>query len=61
MAELAIQMYVEGPDNILQENAYFGTTHTKVHGFKSLGLWLFHPTMRKVIRLASLDVRTENT
>ena len=38
MAELAIQMDVEGPENILQEeNAYFDATHTRVHGFKSLG------------------------
>ena len=62
MAELAIQMDVEGPENIQQEeNAYFDATHTRVHGFKSLGLWLFHPIMRKVIRLASMDLRTENT
>ena len=61
MAELAIQMDVEGPDNILQENVYFDTTHRRVHGFKSLRLWLFYPTMRKVIRLASMDIRTENT
>ena len=34
MAELAIQMDVEGPENILQkENAYFDTTHTRVHEF----------------------------
>ena len=62
MDELAIQIDVEGSDNILQEeNGYFDTTHTKIHGFKYLGLWLFHPTMRKVIRLASMDIRTENT
>ena len=46
MAELAIQMDVEGPDNILQEeNAYFDASHKRVHGFLSLGLWLFYPTM----------------
>ena len=62
MAELAIQMGIEGPENILQEeNAFFDATHTRVHGFKSLGLWLFHHTMRKVIRLASMDLRTENS
>ena len=44
MAELAIQMDVEGPENILQEqNAYFDATHTRVHGFKSVGLWLSTP------------------
>ena len=57
MAELAIQMDVEGPENILQEE---NATHTRVHGFKLLGLWLFHPTMRKVSILASMDLRTEN-
>ena len=62
MAKLAVQMDVTGPENILQqENTYFDVTHTHVHGFKSLGLWLYHPTMRKVIRLASVDIRTENT
>ena len=62
MAELTVQMDVIGPENILQqENAYFDVTHTCVHRLKSLGLWLYHPTMRKIIRLASMDIRTENT
>ena len=62
MVGLAIQMDVKGPENMLQEeNAYFDATHTRVHGFKSLGLWLFHPTMRKVFRLASMDLRTEHS
>ena len=55
-------MDVSGPENILQvENAYFDATHVHVHGFKSLGLWLYHLTMRKIIRLASMDIRTENS
>ena len=62
MAELTVQMDVTGPENILQqENTYVGVTHTHVHGFKSLGLWLYHPILRKIIRLASMDIRTENT
>ena len=62
MAELAVQMDVNGPENILQvENAYFDATHIHVHGFKSLGLWLYHPTMRKTIRMASMNIRTENS
>ena len=37
MAELAVKMDVNGPENILQEeNAYFDATHIHVHGFKSL-------------------------
>ena len=62
MAELAVQMDVNSPENILQEeNAYFDATHMCLHGFKSLGLWLYHPTLRKIIRLASMDIRTENS
>ena len=62
MEELAVQMDVTGPESILQqENAYFDVIHTHVHGFKSLGLWFYHPTMRKIIRLASMDIRSENT
>ena len=37
MAELAVQMDVTGPENILQqETAYFDVIHTCVHGFKSM-------------------------
>ena len=33
---MALQMDVEGPENILQlENAYFDATHTRVYGFKT--------------------------
>ena len=62
MIKLAIEMDVDGPDSPLQmENAYFNATHHHVHGFKSLGLWVYHPSMRKIIRLASMEIRTENT
>ena len=36
MAQLAICMDVNGPEDGLQkENAFFDVTHTRVHGFKS--------------------------
>ena len=36
MAEIAISMDQDGPENILQmENVYFDTTHSCVHGFKN--------------------------
>ena len=62
MAELAKVMDVDFPlSSVLQqENAYFDATHTHVHGFKSLGLWMFHPSMRKILQLASMDIRSEN-
>ena len=42
------------------ENAYFDATHSHVQFFKSLGLWLIHPAMKKVLHLASMDIRSEH-
>ena len=61
LAKIAIQMDVDGEPNLLQlENAYFDATHTRVYGFKSLEMWLLHPAMRKMLRLASMEIRSEN-
>ena len=63
MVALAIMMDIDNPDaNPLQfENCYFNVTHKCVQGFKSLGLWTFHPTMKKILCLASMEIHTENT
>ena len=61
MAKMALDMDVHGEANLLQmENTYFDATHTHVYGFKSLGLWLIHPAMKKILRLASMEIRSEN-
>ena len=46
MMELALKMDIDGDKNIMKtENAYFDATHSRVHGFKSFGLWVYHPSM----------------
>ena len=61
MAQIAIDMDIDGEENLLQlENAYFDATHSRVQYFKSLGLWLIHPAMKKILRLASMDIRSEH-
>ena len=61
MGEIAWHMDVDGPDNILQlENAYFDATHTRVYGFKTLAMWTVHPAMKQILRLASMELRSEN-
>ena len=61
MAEIAILMDVDGPENILQlENAYFDATHMRVYGFKTLAMWLVHPAMNQILRLTSMEIRSEN-
>ena len=62
MIELAIKMDIDGDENIMQtENAYFDATHSRVHGFKSFGLWVYHPSMRCILHLASMEIRSENS
>ena len=61
MAQIAIDMDIDGGENLLQlENAYFDATHSHVQYFKSLGLWLTHPAMKKILRLASMDIWSEH-
>ena len=61
MAKMTLDMDVDGEPNLLQmENAYFDATHTRVYGFKSLGLWLIHPAMKKILRLACMEIRSEH-
>ena len=49
MAQIAIDMKVDGPQNILQkENAHFHTTFCRVCGFSSFGLWFYHPSMHNI-------------
>ena len=50
MAEMALLMDIDGEENILQlENVYFDTMHSHVQNFKSLGIWLVHPAMKKIL------------
>ena len=61
MEEMAILMDVKGPEHILQlENAYFDATHTWVYGFKTFTMWLIHPAMKQILRLASMELHSEN-
>ena len=62
MALRAIRIDISGEEDRLQkENAYFDATHTRVHRFKSFALWLIHGPMREMLRLASMEMRSENT
>ena len=55
-------MDVEVSKNAMQnENAYFDATHARVHSFKNFGLWTYHPAMWKIVRLASMDLRSKNS
>ena len=59
---MAAAMDQSGPPNPLQEQVvYFDGTHSRCVGFKTLGAFFLHPGMRKLLRIASMEVRTEGT
>ena len=64
-AEIALKMDSNlevGCNNPLNEKyAYLDGMHSHVHGYKTLTLWTYHPRMRKVIKLASMEAERENT
>ena len=62
MVGIVIMMDINNPEvNPLQfENCYFDVTHKRVQGLKLLGLWTFHPAMKKILHLASIEIWTEN-
>ena len=60
--QMAIDMDQEGPENVLQnEDAFFDGSHSRCTGYISLGLWVHHPSLRSVIRLVSMEVKSEST
>ena len=63
MGEIALKMdqYLPEYNALMGEEAYFDGAHKRCAGFKTLALFVYHPGMRKILRLASMEVRAENT
>ena len=61
MAELALSMDRDHRKFLSEEYAFIDVKHNRCRGFKAITLWTYHPVMRKLIRLAIMDVEEENT
>lgn len=62
MVELMSLMDQTLEKNPLQNiEVYFDGAHSRVSGYVSLGLWCVHPAMRKLLRLMTMEVKSENT
>ena len=62
MAQLAIDMDQDGPDHPLQgEEAYFDGCHSQCVGNKTSALFIYHPAMQYILRLATMEVKNEST
>ena len=62
MAQLAIDMDQNSPEHPLQgEEAYFDGCHTQCVGYKTLALFVYHTSMWCILRLATMEVKSEST
>ena len=60
--QFAVDMDQNGPECILQdEDVYFDGCHSRCKDFVSFGLWFRHPSMQRVIKLAGMETRKEDT
>ena len=62
-AEIGCDLDMNADSNPFSEvPVYFDGSHSRVMGkFLSLGLWTYHHTTHRLIRLASMDVKSEST
>ena len=49
------------PSILCREKAFFDGMHSRCKGYKTLTLWMHHPGMRKMQRLATMDCKREST
>ena len=46
---------------LMDEDAYFDGPHNRCRDFISLALWVYHTSMRKLLKLACMECRTESS
>ena len=63
MARMAINMDEKYPPKnpSQQEPAYFDGMHKRCTGWKTLTLWVYHNAIRKLLRLATMEVKGETS
>lgn len=60
LGEIGALMDQNGRKNPLQDvDVFFDGCHSRVDGFVALALWVYHPAMRRLLRLASMEVKSE--
>ena len=61
-AQIMVDMDMDGEDNCLKGAvAFIDGAHSHCDGFISFVLWVYHPMMGRMLRLALMDIRAEST
>ena len=62
IAQLAIDIDQDGPEHLLQgEEAYYDGCHSRCAGYKTLALFIYHRAMHHILRLATMEAKSEST
>ncbi|XP_033124349.1 uncharacterized protein LOC117122751 [Anneissia japonica] len=61
MAELALSMDKDKGGLLANEYAYIDGKHNHCRGYVTLTLWVYHPVIRRIVRLAASDTEKEDT
>ena len=62
MAHLEIDMDQDGLEHPLQgEETYFDGCHSRCVGYKTLALFVYHTAMQRILRLATMEVKSKST
>lgn len=54
-------MDTEGDHFMAKEYCFFDGNHKRYRGFVTLGCYVYHPLLRRIIRLASMEVNVEDS
>ena len=60
-AKIAIDMDKEGNHFMAKEYCFFDGNHKRCRGFITLGCYVYHPLLRRIIRLATMEVNVEDS
>jgi len=60
--EMCVQMDTDSSDHPLaKEFCFFDAVHSRCQGFKTLTLWVWHPTMNELVNLATMECESETS
>lgn len=60
--EICVQMGKDKSHHLLSQEFYFlDAVHSRCQGFKTLTLWVWHPTLNELVNLATMECETEST
>lgn len=60
-AEMALSMDRSGQGLLCEQYCYADATHKRCPSFKTLTLWVCHPLLRKLVKLATMESSREDT